>query len=202
MNLRLTKGFKVSDAEIIRGIANGGKAEDQSFRSLYQQYFRMIEDFVLKNNGNSEDGKNIFHDAIINLYEQVKSGKYQPTAKLSTYLYSVSRNLWFNELKKKKREFAFRETQSIIETDDIPSNRTIENDKRTFINQLLDKLKGDCKQVLLYAIFEKMSMKEIYEKMGFQNEQVARNKKSKCLGFLKKIINESIPISQALNDMR
>ncbi|HET6996503.1 MAG TPA: sigma factor, partial [Chitinophagaceae bacterium] len=62
----------------------------------------MTRKIVVSNGGNAQDAEDIFQEALIIVCRKVKDPGFQLTAQLSTYLYSVSRFLWKDELRKRK----------------------------------------------------------------------------------------------------
>src|SRR5258705_11058735 len=75
--------------------------EDKAFNVLYK-HFPMIRKSVLSNGGNAQDAEDIFQEALIILCRKAKDPGFKLTAQLSTYLFSVRRFLWKDELKKRK----------------------------------------------------------------------------------------------------
>src|SRR6516225_9821011 len=63
----------------------------------------MVQSLILNNNGNREDAKDIFQEAIIVLYEKSKSDSFQLSCLIKTYVYSVSRRLWLKRLMQMQR---------------------------------------------------------------------------------------------------
>lgn len=55
---------------------------------------------------------------------------------------------------------------------------------------LLEHLGENCKQILMQFYYEERSMKEIVATTAYENEQVVRNKKSKCLKKLADMLRE------------
>jgi len=51
----------------------------------------MILQLIINNNGDEDDAKDIYQEAIIVLYNKIKSGKFELSSKLKTYIYSVCR---------------------------------------------------------------------------------------------------------------
>jgi RNA polymerase sigma-70 factor (ECF subfamily) len=49
-----------------------------------------------------------------------------------------------------------------------------------------------CKELLILYYYHKKSMSEIAELLGYQNGHTARNKKYRCLGQLKEIVEEQM----------
>ena len=47
-----------------------------------------------------------------------------------------------------------------------------------------------CRKILLYVIYEKLNMKEISERMGYNNENVAKSNHYRCKQYLSKMVKE------------
>lgn len=56
----------------------------------------------------------------------------------------------------------------------------IDNEKKELIEGLLDKIGDRCKQILKFAIYDELSMKEIALKMNFASEDVAKSTHYRC----------------------
>ena len=52
----------------------------------------------------------------------------------------------------------------------------------------LEEMNEDCQAVLKYFHIEKKKMIEIAQLMGFANADVAKNQKSRCLKYLRKMV--------------
>ena len=62
--------------------------------------------------------------------------------------------------------------------------------KRDLLNTL-EALGENCKKILLLFYYENRSMKEILAELPYENEQVVRNKKSKCLKKLETLVKSN-----------
>src|ERR1700750_849043 len=58
----------------------------------------MVLQLIINNNGNEDDAKDIYQEAIIILYNKVKAGDFELSSKLKTFIYSVCRRLWLKRL--------------------------------------------------------------------------------------------------------
>lgn len=194
-------GRVYTDNEIISGIRNGGSRSDLLLRYVYKKNWPMILKMIRQNNGNEEDAQDIYQETIVIFYEQIKRGKLELNCKVSTYLYAVARNLWNNFLKKQKVHNNYY--RFVQEKDEQKQESYItvllDQEKASLLKLWMGQLKEDCQQILLLSIFEAKPMKEIFPIMGYQNEQIARNKKHKCLNYLKKIVFRSISEADILD---
>lgn len=181
---------QLSDQDLIKAIQNGGSKADLALRQIYDQNRQMIMQFVQQNNGDAEQGKDLLQDAVVILYERVRQQPFVLTSKLSTYLYSIARFSWLNQLKRRQTEARVLDTHAFQEADPGHLPVILRAEKGQQIAALFEQLGSDCQQILQWSIYDNYSAREICDRMHFQNEQVVRNKKYKCLKSLKELIEQ------------
>lgn len=177
-----------SDAELLRNLKNNETIDD-SIRFLYRQHFDFLSTYVLNNNGDFHDAEDVFQEVIVCFMNLVRADKFRGESSVKTFLYSINRNLWLNELKKRGRaqvrEMKYEQEKKEEATVDL----AIENrESSASLMKALDVLGEVCKKILLLFYFENRSMKEILMALHYENEQVVRNKKHKCLKKLEEVI--------------
>ena len=64
----------------------------------------MVLQFILNNNGNEDDAKDVYQEGIIVLYNKIKGGDFELSSKLKTYIYSVCRRIWLKKLSQQSRK--------------------------------------------------------------------------------------------------
>lgn len=181
------------DEDILHHLqSDRGSMQDRGFSALYQQYYGMIEQLVLRNNGAVDDAADIFQDGLVALFHKVRSVDFQLTASLKTFLYAICRNLWLMKLRKRKRETPITEVhQETVGLDAEALQLLEDNDRNQLVAAGLSQLGEDCQRVLQLYYFEKCRMKNIAEQMGYSGEQVAKNKKSRCMRKLREwVLNQ------------
>ena len=103
------------------------------------------------------------------------------TAKLSTYLFSVAKFKWKDELKKKNKnvssEFTSAADLNLEEQEDLE----FEENKSKVAEQALQTLGEKCLSILKAFYHQGKSMAEIALLFGFGSEKSAKNQKYKCL---------------------
>ncbi len=114
----------------------------------------------------------------------------------------MMRNTWLNELKKRgrddKRNKVFEGGK--IQHDDAV-DKTIENrEAKKQLMEVFGKLGDGCKKILTLFYYGNLSMKEILEQTNYDNEQVVRNKKHKCLKELTKLVQENGIVTENLKE--
>jgi len=179
------KNSAPTDNEVILGILNNS---DSVLRRLYVAYFPMVLQLIINNNGDEDDAKDIYQEAIIVLYNKVKAGDFELSSKLKTYIYSICRRLWLKRLTQLNRyggdikdyqEFLPAEDDTELETD-----RDVQFSKMQSALQLLGE---PCKTIVEDFYIHNRSMQEICDRFGYTNADNAKTQKYKCLQRLKKL---------------
>ena len=185
----MKKSKEFSEQEIISAIRSK-EAVNSALRYLYDSYYRYLERYVLQNSGNEEDAADTIQEAFLVFIRLIEENKFRQESSVKSYLYSITRNLWITELRKRK-SMAMRnelyENDKKEEVADI-SHAIIKNESHKIIMELFAEIGQKCKNILYRFYYEELSMKEIMVLEGFSNEQVLRNKKHKCLKGLIEII--------------
>ncbi len=169
---------------IIEGLTAG---DQEVFNNLYEYEFPKIVRLVTQSSGNIDSAKDIFQDALVILMEKIYYKELDLSCSIGTYLYAISKNLWFNKLRKNKvfislckLSFTNSELQTIIvEDDNIPEN--IEG-----ITNAIENLGNPCKQLLELFYYKNESWEDIANTLGYSSGASARNQKYKCLERIRK----------------
>ena len=179
------KNSTPTDSEVILGILNNS---DAALKKLYVAYFPMVLQLIINNNGNEDDAKDIYQEAIIVLYNKVKAGDFELSSKLKTYIYSICRRLWLKRLAQLNRYGGdIRDFEEYLPVDDAVEehgDRDLQFDKMESALQLLGE---PCKTIMEDFYIYNRSMQEICERFGYTNADNAKTQKYKCLQRLKKL---------------
>jgi RNA polymerase sigma factor (sigma-70 family) len=177
-----------SDEVIIAGILSDHINE--VMHPLYHQYAGAVSAHVINNGGSRQDADDVFQETVVAFIDLVKKGKYRGEAQVKTLLVGIGRHVWLNELKKRKsldrRGEVFELHKGSTETDGFEGLDQRELHQR-FLT-LLSRLGDTCKSILTLFYYENKSFKEIVDETDYENEQVVRNKKYKCMKELSDMI--------------
>ena len=88
----------------------------EAFRELVETHQHRVIGTVAKMLGDDSDAEDVAQTVFIRVWKSAP--RYEPTAKFTTWLFKITRNLVFNELRRRKRH----PTQSLDATDD-PDDR-------------------------------------------------------------------------------
>ena len=161
---------------------------ERALKVIYQKNKNLVFSYILKNSGTLEGAKDIYQETIIAFYENVRDDKFRGESSMATYIYSIAKFKWLNQLKKNNTR---REHHDKIEMEthyDGHLATIIEDEKAKRVVDVLSELGEECKKLLIETIYHNKSMKEIVENGAYSSEQVARNKKYKCLQRLKELV--------------
>jgi RNA polymerase sigma factor (sigma-70 family) len=178
---------KIYDDE--RQLLEGLAASDTiAIEAIYKGSYPVIQAYIVKNNGYADDARDIFQEAMIVLFEKVKSNSFELNCQIRTYLYSVCRRLW---LKKLQRESRYNPSidmiQEIVPVDEEIDYHEKKDEDFEIMEQALAKIGEPCKSLLEAYYIQKKSMPEIADSFGYTNADNAKTQKYKCLVRLKKI---------------
>ncbi len=182
--------IRISEEEVIRALKNN----DHGFISkLYEIHLPVISRYVSYNNGEDEDAKDLIQQALLIVYQKVRANEFELSCSFKTYLYSICKNLWLKELRKKKAE-----QKSPVDPDEIEEVDCfvdVEKEYDLSIQYFLYRwhyhnLSEICRNLIKMTL-AKISYDEIAQKLNFANGEIARKKKYRCKELLiKRIKND------------
>lgn len=191
-----------SDRSIVKALEAGGAEENRALEKIYRAGLPGVIQFITQNQGSEEEARDIFQDAVIVFYEQVKAQKFRGESQIRVYLYQISRNMWLNRLKRKGVEMKYEQEQARepgIQA--FQDSQEKEPERSTLVNTLLEKLGEQCRTILRYALYYRYPMEEIRHLMGFKNEQVARNKHYKCKKELRQLVDQDPELKAKIREL-
>jgi RNA polymerase sigma factor (sigma-70 family) len=180
--------FLNTDARILDLMKRG---DEEALVVLYDSNRRMVKSFVLRNNGTDDDAEDLLQEAVIVLWEKVRSGKFEYSAKLSTFIFATVQNIWWRRLAKMKREVPSELNSEILKSDSASAlDEMIESEQSKKISAALVKIGEPCKTLLLLFYWEEKSMDEIAHQLKFANADTVKSKKYQCKKALEKILHD------------
>lgn len=130
----------------------------------------------------------IYQDAIIALCENADKGNLDALkGSLKTYLFSIGKYMIFRELKTQNQQIEYRDyhLESFVWEDYSEE----EYDKNILkLRESYSRLGKKCQEILKLFYYQEKSLDEITHLMSYDNKDVVKSQKSRCLSQLKKII--------------
>lgn len=154
---------------------------------LYDDNRRPIVSHVTRNGGTPDEAEDVLQESVVIVWEKVRTGDLELTAKLSTFTFAVARRLWLRRLAQRRREPSIEVNTDTLADDPIedpPENESrIEQMHRAF-----GRLGEPCRTLLLLYYWEQMTMAEVAAQLGFANADVAKAKKYQCKELLRRLM--------------
>ena len=173
-------------------------------RYLYEHYFEDAATEIKLRGGSDDDAADMFQEAVLILIEKIKTGKFRHESSIKTFLVGIARNLWLFEKRTRERRSSREMLYTIsegsdINTEDLDIGERIFSKSNTDVIQTLFNQVGEvCSKILIGFYYENSSMKNLLQRFHFDNEQVLRNRKSRCMKKLKKLLTDQPELLQQL----
>lgn len=160
--------------------------EERILNVLYTTNYKPLELYIVRNNGSSDDAKDIYQEAFLAVWRNVQTDRFTPRdeEEFAAYLMRVGKNKWIDELRKNKNKYKV----SVDEEsgfDRVSEGYADETD--TYINAVKKHYKylgARCRELLGRFYFRKQSLREIAEVFNW-TETSAKNNKYRCLKQLR-----------------
>ncbi|WP_109435786.1 RNA polymerase sigma factor [Aquimarina sp. AU119] len=172
------------------------KGDSQTLKTIYQEYRDAFLHFAKRYDIATEDVVDVYQDAIIVLRENAIQGKIVgQNSSIKTYLFGIGKFMIYKKLRASKKMIKV-EDQSFFENEEtgqLLSYETTETNKQQqLVQQALKKISAKCKKVLVLFYSQGYSIEEIMIAEQYENKNVVKSQKSRCLKSLKKLINPNI----------
>jgi RNA polymerase sigma factor (sigma-70 family) len=198
----MNKKIQFSDSELVKAIYEKDMLE-QAIGQIYREHAAITRSFIMGKGGTEQDADDIFQETVVSFIDTVQKGKFRQESAIRTFLISISKNLWYNEIRRRQRAgnreklFEMEREQEETGSSDAIGNRELNQQ----LNQLLLSLGDSCRKILELFYYENLSMKEIVSHLHYENEQVVRNKKYKCLQQLTEKMKQNPMAAQQINEL-
>ncbi|MBK7560114.1 MAG: sigma-70 family RNA polymerase sigma factor [Chitinophagaceae bacterium] len=176
---------QIDEKALLEGLA---VSERNAVETLYRENYNMVQALIINNNGSVDDARDIFQEAMIVLYEKVKTGTFELNCQIKTFIYSVSRRLWLKRLQQQNRYSTPGDSMDeVVAVDEDLEEHEQRNAEFDMMEKAINSLGEPCKSLLEAYYLQKQNMQVIAASFGYTNADNAKNQKYKCLMRLKKI---------------
>jgi RNA polymerase sigma factor (sigma-70 family) len=174
-----------NEKTLLQGLARN---EKKAVETIYRENYSTVQSLIINNNGTADDAKDIFQEAMIVLYEKARSGNFELSCQIKTYVYSVSRRLWLKKLQQASRYSGdIGNAETIVPVEDDIEEHSRRDAEFEMMEKAILGLGEPCKSLLEAFYLQKKNMQEIAVSFGYTNAENAKTQKYKCLMRLKKI---------------
>lgn len=181
-----------TEHELLAALAKGQRAATEQ---IYRQNYHIISGWLIKNGGSANDAADLFQEAMVVLFSKAQEEEFRLTCSVGTYLFAISKHLWYKKLQRSSREPVALldntgaeddEGTGIAYEDDVNAH----HEREAHYSQLdnaLDQLGEPCRSILKAYYHHDKSMQEIAADFGYTNPDNAKTQKYKCLARLRKL---------------
>ncbi len=170
---------------LLEGLASSDK---KAVETIYRENYNMVQSLIINNNGSADDARDIFQEAMIVLYEKVRSGTFELNCQLKTFVYSVSRRLWLKRLQQQNRySIPGDNMEAVVAVEEELEDHEQRNAEFEMMEKAVNNLGEPCKSLIEAYYLQKKNMQDIAASFGYTNAANAKTQKYKCLMRLKKI---------------
>lgn len=153
---------KASDEELMRRAQNGDR---QAFSIVYERYNAAVLSYLYRMLGNVEDVESIGQEVFLRAFRFAPTYRYPE--KLSTWIFTITRNLAINNARRRKRSPVRNVTELNLEGVEVSSDpyqvatRATDNVEKqeeiTRVLKALEELPTDQKEVIVLGVFQDLS---------------------------------------------
>jgi RNA polymerase sigma-70 factor (ECF subfamily) len=144
-----------------------GHGDHAAFRTLVERHQNSLVGTISKMLGNESDSEDIAQQVFIRIWKHAK--RYKPDNKFTTYLYTIARNLVYNESRRRSRKRTSssdqleedHHLQFPAEANQEPDNHLLESELRIAIDAAIEKLPENQRLALILRRYENVPYEEI-----------------------------------------
>jgi RNA polymerase sigma-70 factor (ECF subfamily) len=150
-------------------MARVAKGDQRAFRQLVERHQNAVVGTVTKMLGNASDSEDIAQMVFIRIWKH--AGNYKPDNKFTTYLYTIVRNLVYNESRRRSRKRTIstdqREDEQHLHYPDDPAYQPdatlLDNELRAAIDAAIESLPETQRLAVILRRYENLPYEEIAE---------------------------------------
>ena len=150
-------------------MASVAKGDQRAFRQLVERHQNAVVGTVTKMLGNASDSEDIAQMVFIRIWKH--AGNYKPDNKFTTYLYTIVRNLVYNESRRRSRKRTIstdqREDEQHLHYPDDPAYQPdatlLDKELRAEIDAAIESLPETQRLAVILRRYENLPYEEIAE---------------------------------------
>ena len=140
-----------------------------AFQELVETHQAKVVGTIAKMLGNESEAEDIAQQVFIRIWKA--RARYKPTAKFTTWLFKITRNLVFNEVRRRKRHPAERLEREVGDhapeledhTTVAPDSSLLEAELQDAIQEAIDSLPATQRMAVILRRYDELSYEEIGE---------------------------------------
>ncbi len=161
-----------------------------ALKFLYEKNYPKVLAHIKSNSGSEDEAKDVFQEAMVILFRKLKEKEFVLTSTISTYLIGISKNLWFQILRKSKRHQEFVKNEQDNAHEMVVDIEVRETSNHSIIETLMTHISEGCRTLLVNYYYKNLSSVELQKTLKLGSDQAVRNKIYKCMQKIRSICKE------------
>ena len=166
---RAAQGRTAEDAEDVRFMELAGRGDTAAFEQLVERHQHLVVGTVARMLGSHSDAEDIAQQVFLRVWKNAT--RYQPQAKFTTWLLKITRNLVFNELRRRSRhpqvslqptpeeeERPLKDEQAVA-----PDASLLQEELQQAVDAAISQLPETQRMAVILRRYEELSYEEIAE---------------------------------------
>lgn len=132
----------------------------QNIEEIYKEYFKIVNKYLFCLTHNSDISEELTQETFYRAVQKIDT--FNEKCKISTWLCNIAKNLWYDELKKRKNIKYIEENDlSLVQINDDMENIIISKDSKMQLYKKMQNLDEKTREVIYLRINGELSFKEI-----------------------------------------
>ena len=98
----MNNSIRFSDPELVEAIRMK-EMLDAAIRQIYEDHAEITRSFIMGKGGTAQDADDIFQETVVAFIDTIQKEKFRQESGVRTFLISISKNLWYNEIRRRQR---------------------------------------------------------------------------------------------------
>ena len=184
-----------SESEIMEGIINNDRL---IFNFLYESVGKSVGIHIYKNSGTKDDGVDFFMRGFLATRKKLVEKKYESNGKIEGYIFQVCKNLWYSELRKRKRkrdnETSITDKENwVADSTRNTEEKIIQIEEISHLNKCLKMLNEKCQEVIQMHLVDGLKLVHIAEELA-EKDGTVRKRFKECKDRLKKLLSLAMAV--------
>lgn len=189
--------MKLSTFEVVNDIRSGNI---KTFEEVFVNYFPFLQKFAEGYVSNKDEASDIVQSVFLSVWERKE--RLKEDTNLNNYLITLTKNQCLNFIKHLKAKQTFLQNQSYnvnelllnyYALENLNEDKLILNELSKVIEDAINSLPGQCKEIFMMSRFDNMKYHEIADKMGISVKTVEK-KMSISLEILRTVLKDYLVI--------
>ncbi|GHE75560.1 MULTISPECIES: RNA polymerase sigma-70 factor [Roseivirga] len=141
------------------------------FKSLFDQYYTPIKNFLYYKSGNIEQSEDIAQDVFMKLWD--KREEVQPET-VKSYLYTIANNMLLNKIRHDKVVMNFAERHKTQQEEHSPEFALEEKEFKAELEEVIGAMPEKQREVFLMNRIDELTYKEIADRLALSVKAVEK----------------------------